>query len=159
MRPEFAAKLDGRQEARITDIVKRLTKVLDSDEIVGNDQTTPRRNYGRFLDQILTSCLSERQKKSTQKRESPCVSKSSHGVVFPVTPTSSPPLTQPTIPEIKMNDAFVLPQMESSFMQPWDMMDMSSQMAGNISSFLSFSDNQLPPGFLSWPDHSWFNQS
>lgn len=156
MRPEFSSKLDGRQEARITDLVKRLTKALDSDEVGTDDQATPRRSYGRFLDQILTSCLTERQKTTTQKVESSRVSRSSQDTTFPITPSSSPSLMQPPMPEIKMTDEFILPPTEPTFMQPWDMMDMNPQIPANMNSMLCFQDNQLPPGFMSWPDHSWF---
>ena len=69
LRPEFAGKLDARQEARITEIVKRLTNALDSDQVGVDDQATPRRSYARFLDQVLTSCVSEKQKKKTMQKE------------------------------------------------------------------------------------------
>ena len=160
MRPEYASKLDGRQEARITELVRRLLKSLeadsDSQEIGVDGQPTPKRQYAKFLEQVFTARIVEQQRKRTMQRpepsrlsESPSDERIPDTPVFDITDVQVPP-------DVKGADQYTLPANDPAFMQAWDMME-SQQMAGNMNSLLGYTDNQLPSNFIfNGGEQSWF---
>jgi len=156
LRPEFSCKVDGRQEARITELVKRLLKTLDSDQLGMDSQSTPRHCYAKFLEQVLTSRIMERQKKqSVQKLGPSSFSETYEESKHPSTPTV--PSRQPEMPspDVKVMNQFSLPPSDPAFFQAWNMME-SQQLPGTMNSLLGFSENQIPANFLSFEDQSWF---
>ncbi|KAI0686308.1 hypothetical protein BC835DRAFT_1420504 [Cytidiella melzeri] len=158
LRPEFATKIDNRQEARIIDLVKRLLKTLDSGPLDPNGQPTPRHCFARFLEKVLTSRITSRQKRHSadlgvQPQSSPL--KSEISPPPPQTTDVFPPMPDPLpVPTDRVVNQFSLHPSDPAFLQAWSLME-NQEMPGTMESLLGFQDSQFPSDFMAFQDQSW----
>ncbi|PSS11025.1 hypothetical protein PHLCEN_2v3321 [Hermanssonia centrifuga] len=154
LRPEFASKLDGRQEARIFDLIKRLLKSMDPEQLTTDDQVTPRRCYAKFLQQLLTSRMVEREQHRMASQPTMAQDQyfgEDHQEYIPDQVEQmhiSPVLEQKTLQSMD-------PQLVNvPFTNPWD--PTSNQTPNAMNALLGFSESEYMPTFMAFPDQTWF---
>ncbi|KAJ3537444.1 hypothetical protein NM688_g6690 [Phlebia brevispora] len=147
LRPEFAHKLGPVQEDRIIDLVKRLLKCVDMDQNDTDDQSTPRRCYAKFLQQLLTSRMMERESERA----------ASDSIQFPEAPvqvaiTPCPPAVQDTKLEEMIPHTHDMP-----FLTSWEPPTLPDP--SNTNPLLAFNETEYMQNFMaSFPDQPWFMQ-
>lgn len=188
LRPEFAGKLDARQEARIVALIKRLLQAIDAGDAdadhaaaaadgsaesgADREQSTPRKRYGRFLQQLVASRVLERKKRRAAAAAAHGGSAEGHEhehareEVSPVTPPHPQMHAQhehahtyahshaKAPQDVAMPDADL-----AAFAHAWDPHALHPEQA-----LFAFEEAELMPAFMAFPEHDagsgqWFMQS
>ena len=131
------------------ELIKRLIHALDKHHLEPDDQSTPRRCYAKFLQQLLTARISSDQD-SQSSGESQLPSPKTPEQALPI------PANIPTIDVVKSTD-FMLNPPDMSFLNSWDMVQPPQDPAA-LNTMLSFSETEYMQTFMAFPDQTWFMQ-
>lgn len=158
LRPEFSCKLDQRQEIRVVELIKRLLQAIDMTNVGDADESTPRRRFARFLQQLVASRVWERRNGSGT-----CTQPSTEAGIGSGPSQPVPALVTPVGPQGPMGGAHVHFKMPQLDLPAYDMglpseWDSPAMHPDQMQSLFAFSETELMPTFMAFPDQSssWF---
>lgn len=158
LRPEFSCKLDQRQETRVVELIKRLAQAMDATD-VGADDSTPRRRFSRFLQQLVASRIWERRHAGSDA----CGQPQAEAGAGPGPSQYVPALAPSVGPQGPMGPAqaqlrpphLELPDHNMHLPPNWDAQTVHPDQ---MQSLFTFSEQDIIPNFMTFPDQTstWF---